>query len=273
MIDAHQHVWQLGRNGHTWPTEAERPIFRDFGLADFRAVAAPCGITRTVWVQSQENDVDTDWLLDLAESEDLVAGVVGWADFTAPDAPARIAALAARPKLRALRPMVQEKAADWYDDPALDPAFAAMVEQGLRLDALVRVPHLASLDRLAARFPELAIVIDHAAKPRIGAENGFAEWHRTIAPMSERPNVFCKLSGLLTECGGAPPAAVEPYIAAILDLFGPGRVMWGSDWPVLELASRYAEWFRLARSCVPAAAHAAVFENTAARFYGVEDAA
>ena len=174
MIDAHQHVWQLGRNGCVWPTEAEASIFRDYGLADFRAEAAPCGVARTVLVQSQENAVDTDWLLDLAEGDELVAGVVGWADFGAPDAPARIAALAARPKLKALRPMVQDKAADWYDDPALEPAFTAMVELGLRLDALVRVPHLAALDRLAARFPQLSIVIDHAAKPRIDAEDGFA---------------------------------------------------------------------------------------------------
>lgn len=273
MIDAHQHVWQLGRNGCTWPTEAEAPIFRDYGLADFRDVAAPRGVTRTVLVQSQENAVDTAWLLDLAEAEDLVAGVVGWADFGAPDAPARIAALAARPKLKALRPMVQDKAADWYDDPALEPAFAAMVEHGLRLDALVRVPHLAALDRLAARFPQLAIAIDHAAKPRIDAEDGFVEWHAAIAPLAARSQVFCKLSGLLTECGGAPPGAIEPYARAILELFGPERTMWGSDWPVLELAASYADWFERAQACVPAAAREQVFGRTAVDFYGLEPAA
>ena len=270
MIDAHQHVWQLGRNGCVWPTEAEAPIFRDYGLADFRAEAAPVGVGRTVLVQSQEDARDTEWLLDLAEADDGVAGVVGWADFHAPDAPYRIASLAARPKLKALRPMVQDLAADWYDDPALDPAFAAMAGSGLRLDALVRVPHLAALDRLAARFPGLAIVIDHAAKPRIDADEGFAEWHAAIAPLAARPNVFCKLSGLLTECGSAPHEAVEPYVGAILDLFGPERTMWGSDWPVLELAAGYGEWLELARDCVPVAAQEDVFARTAARFYGLE---
>jgi L-fuconolactonase len=273
MIDAHQHVWQLGRNGHAWPTEAEAPIFSDYGLADFSAVAAPCGVARTVLVQSQENAIDTDWLLDLADADDRVAGVVGWADFGAPDAPARIAALAARPKLRALRPMVQDKAADWYDDPALEPALTAMAELGLRLDALVRVPHLAALDRLAARFPQLAIVIDHAAKPRIPVQDGFAEWHAAIAPLAARPNVFCKLSGLLTECGNAPPGAIEPYAFAILELFGPERTMWGSDWPVLELAASYGEWLEIAQHCVPAADREQVFKRTAARFYGLEEAA
>jgi L-fuconolactonase len=272
MIDAHQHVWQLGRNGHTWPTAAEEAIFRDYGLADFRAEALPRGVTRTVLVQSQPDACDTEWLLDLAEADDLVAGVVGWAELGVPDAPARIAALAARPKLKALRPMVQDLAADWYDDPALEPAFAAMAEHGLRLDALVRVPHLASLDRLAARFPQLAIVIDHAAKPRIDADDGFAEWQAAIAPLAARANVSCKLSGLLTECGGAPPEAVEPYAAAILELFGPERTMWGSDWPVLEMAAGYGEWLDLAQSLVPAEAHGQVFVATAARFYGLEAA-
>jgi L-fuconolactonase len=272
MIDAHQHVWQLGRNGHAWPSEADGPIFRDYGLADFRAEAAPFGVIRTVLVQSQPDARDTDWLLGLAEADDLVAGVVGWADLAAPDAPGRIAHLASRPKLKALRPMVQDLAADWYDDPALDPAFAAMAGHDLRLDALVRVPHLPSLDRLAARFPRLAIVIDHAAKPRIEAEDGYAEWHATIAPLAARANVFCKLSGLLTECGSAPPEAVEPYAEAILALFGPERTLWGSDWPVLELAGGYGEWLSLAQACVPAAAREDVFGRTAARFYGLEEA-
>jgi L-fuconolactonase len=271
MIDAHQHVWQIGRHGCVWPTEAERPIFRDYGLADFRAEATPVGIVRTVLVQSQEDERDTEWLLEIAESDDLVAGVIGWTDFAALDAADRIGAFAARPKLKGLRPMVQDRAADWYDDPALEPAWSAMVTHGLRLDALVRVPHLAALDRLAARFPQLAIVIDHAAKPRIGAEDGFAEWHAAIAPLAARPNVFCKLSGLLTECRGAPPEAIEPFARAILSLFGPDRTMWGSDWPVLELAASYPIWLELARSCV-ATGHERVFGQTAARFYGLVEA-
>lgn len=272
MIDAHQHVWQLGRNGHAWPTEAEGPIFRDYGLADFRAEALPLGVTRAVLVQSQPDARDTEWLLGLAETDDVVAGVVGWADVAAPDAPARIADLASRPKLKALRPMVQDLAADWYDDPTIEPAFAAMAQHGLRLDALVRVPHLASLDRLAARLPRLPIVIDHAAKPRIDAQDGYAEWHAAIAPLAARANVFCKLSGLLTECGRAPPEAIEPYARAILALFGPERTLWGSDWPVLELADSYGDWLSLAQARVPIAARDDVFGRTATRFYGLEEA-
>lgn len=271
MIDAHQHIWALGRNGCTWPTRAEKPIHRDYGLEEFESVAAPRGVARTVLVQSQEDARDTEWLVETAEAAPAVAAVVGWTDLAAPDGTGRIAALAARPKLKGLRPMVQDRAPEWYDDPALEAGFRAMAEHGLRLDALVRVPHLPALERLARRMPELPIVIDHAAKPRIGAESGLAVWHAAIAPLAERPNVFCKLSGLLTECGEAPAEAAEPYIAAILDLFGPQRVMWGSDWPVLELAGTYSDWLDQALGCVPAAAHEAVFGGTAARFYGVGD--
>ena len=270
MIDAHMHSWVLGRNGHAWPTEAEAPIFRDWLLDGLAAEAAPHGVGRAVLVQSQEDARDTEWLLDVTRDAPFVAAVVGWTDLAAPGAAAQVAALAAHPKLRGLRPMVQDRAADWYDDPALEAGFAAMIEHGLCLDALVRVPHLASLERLARRMPELQIVIDHAAKPRIGASGGLGEWRAAIAPIAERPNAFCKLSGLLTECGGAPPEAAGPYIGAILDLFGAGRTLWGSDWPVLRLAASYSAWFEQALAAVPAPARADVFEGTTARFYGLE---
>lgn len=267
MIDAHQHVWTLGKNGATWPTPAEGPIYRDYGMDDFQRQALALGIRATVLVQSQEDERDTDWLLNIAESDDLVAGVVGWTELSNADAAQRIAALAERPKLVGLRPMVQDREADWYDDAALDSGLSAMIEHGLALDALVRVKHLPSLDQLAARFPALRIVIDHAAKPEIGTPAGYHRWYEAIAPLARRPNVACKLSGLLTECGDAPANAIAPYAETILRLFGPDRVMWGSDWPVLELASTYSDWLEMARRLVPPAEHAAVFGGTAAGFY------
>jgi len=270
MIDAHQHVWRIGANGCDWPTPAEGAIFRDYGLDDFRAKALPLGVRRTVLVQSQEDDRDTNWLLELAAANDIVAAVIGWTDFAAPDAPAHIIALASDRKLAGLRPMVQDRAADWYDDPALGRAFTTMAEHDLRLDALVRPRHLAALDRLAGRLPDLGIVIDHGAKPRIAESGGFARWHEAIAPLAERPNVWCKLSGLLAECAGAPPEAIGPYVEAMLALFGPQRLMWGSDWPVLETAAGYGDWLALARRLFPAVHHDDIFERTAERFYRIE---
>lgn len=271
MIDAHQHIWALGRNGCAWPTAAEGAIFRDYGLEDFRSEATPHGVARTVLVQSQEDARDTDWLIETAGNDPVVAAIVGWTDLAAPDAAERVARLAVRPKLKGLRPMVQDRAAEWYDDPALEPGFRTMVDQGLRLDALVRVPHLAALERLACRFPDLLVVIDHAAKPRIGAEDGFAEWYSAIAPLADRQNVFCKLSGLLTECNGAPLQTAERYAGAVLELFGPERTIWGSDWPVLELVSTYGDWLGMVRDWLPADAREEVFSGTATRFYGLEE--
>jgi L-fuconolactonase len=255
MIDAHVHIWRPGRNGCIWPTEEDGVLHRDFSLDDYPG-------TRAVLVQSQESTLDSEWLLDVAANDDRVAAVVGWADLTAPEW------IAERPKLAGLRPMVQQREADWYDDPALEAGLRTMLDHGLRLDALLRVRHLPSLARLAVRFPALPIVIDHAAKPEI--EGGFEAWREAIAPLAALPNVMCKLSGLLTECGDAPAGAVAPYAGEILALFEPERVMWGSDWPVVNAVSSYGEWLAQARALVPAAAHAAVFGGTAARFYGIE---
>jgi len=271
MIDAHQHVWRLGENGCIWPTADDGVLHRDWSLDDFRIEALPRGVRRTVLVQSQESDRDTDWLLALAEGEGLVAAVVGWADLAAPDAPARIAALAARPKLAGLRPMVQHRPADWYDDPAIDAGLRAIADHGLVLDALIRVPHLPALGRLANRFPELRMVIDHGAKPAIGSAQGFADWYPAIARLAEHGNVTCKLSGLLTERGEAPVEAIEPYAAAILDLFGAERVMWGSDWPVLNASSSYGIWLDLALRLVSREDQDAVFAGTASRFYNISE--
>jgi L-fuconolactonase len=271
LIDAHHHVWSLARPECRWPTAADGILHRDYPLAAFKQVANEAGIEGAVLVQSQESDADTGWLLALA-ADPIVIGVVGWADLHASAAPRRIAALARQPKLAGLRPMVQHRAADWYDDAALDPAFDTIEAAGLTLDALVRVEHLASLARLARRRPGLRIVIDHAAKPAIDQSNGFESWRQAIVPLADQPNLRCKLSGLLSEKGHAPAEAVVPYILAVLELFGADRVMWGSDWPVLEASGGYADWLALARDTVPERDHRAVFGGTAHAFYARQTA-
>lgn len=264
MIDAHVHVWRIGANGCRWPTAALPAIHRDFDLADYRATAGE--VDSVILVQSQEDDADTDWLLTLAAQDALVTGVVGWCDLHAPDAPAQIARLATRPKLRGLRPMVQDRAADWYDDPALDPAFAAMADAGLVLEALVRPQHLLALARLAQRHPALRIVVDHAAKPDLDALDNWAD---ALRMLSKAPHVWCKLSGLLTELRpGQDRAQITAVVALLQDAFAPARLLWGSDWPVLHLAGSFAEWRALAHDLVPAAHHQAVFHDTAAHLYG-----
>ena len=274
LIDAHQHFWRVGENGFSWPTPDLAAIHRDFGPADLAAVAAPVGLAGSVLVQSQPDDRDTDWLLAVAAEEPLVRGVVGWVDLASPDAPARIARLGRHPKLRGLRPMLQSLDDDaWIAAPGLDPALDAMVAHGLSLDALVLTRHLPHLLALARRRPELAIVIDHGAKPPIAAGDEDGAWARGIDALAAQPQVFCKLSGLLTEAApGQGAQALAPYVAHLVATFGPERLMWGSDWPVLNLAGDYGGWLALARELsglTDAADLAALFGGTSRRFYRI----
>jgi len=272
LIDAHQHFWRIGQNGFSWPTPDLVAIHRDFGPADLAAVGAPMGLSGSVLVQSQADDRDTEWLLALAADEPLVLAVVGWADLMSPDAPSRIAHLARGPKLRGLRPMPQNLADDaWIASPALDPAVDAMVAHGLSLDALVLTRHLPHLLALARRRPDLAIVIDHGAKPPIATGEDADAWAQGIQALADLPHVFCKLSGLLTEAEpGQRPEALSPYVQRLVSAFGPRRLMWGSDWPVLNLAGDYRGWLVLARTLsglTDPADLAALFGETARRFY------
>lgn len=272
LIDAHQHVWRLDAPGHVWPQADLPALYRDFGPGDFWRLAEPLGVSGTVLIQSQPNPGDTEWLLDVAATDPRVLGVVGWVDLLAPDAPAQIASLATAPKLRGLRPMLQDLPVDWICNPALTPAIEAMLTAGLRFDALVRPGHLASLVRFAARWPALPIIVDHAAKPEI-ASGMCKAWREELTGLAALPQVFCKLSGLVTEKAATQPnSAVTPWIEEMFFLFGRDRLVWGSDWPVLTLASDYASWLNLARRAIQIldpTAEASVFGGNALSFYGV----
>jgi L-fuconolactonase len=267
MIDAHVHVWRLGKHDCRWPTPDLGPLYRDHELAEFAEAAHAEGVTSAILVQTQESERDTEWLLSLAASP-LVAGIVGWTDLKSPDILSRLAALGASGPLVGIRAMVEGRDPAWFDDPAVDVGCAALSTHSLAFDALVRPHHLPALDRLAERHPRLRIVVDHAAKPSIG--NDVVGWRTALLPLAARANVVCKLSGLMTELAdGQPSAAITSYIRIILDLFGPDRVLWGSDWPVLTARASYREWFTLAWAAVPDAHRQAVFGLNAAKVYGL----
>lgn len=266
MIDAHQHLWRIGENDCEWPTPDLSTIHRDYGVADLEALARPLGVEGSVLVQSQPSDRDTDWMLGLAREAPFILGVVGWIDLKASDAPARIAHLAREPKLKGLRPMLQGLPEDWILDPAAEPGLRAMVEHGLTFDALVFPWHLRNLAVFAARHPDLPIVIDHGAKPLIAAEK-LDPWRDDLRALAQMPQVMCKVSGLLTEAGEQPPQALVPYVRHMLSTFGRSRLMWGSDWPVLELADTYAGWFARARQLIGETDADEIFGGCAKRFY------
>lgn len=273
-IDSHQHFWRLSRGDYAWPTPDLGDLYRDFEPADLAPHLLAAGVSATVLVQAAETDGETDFLLEAAARTPFVAGVVGWVDLTRPDAPDRIASLARNPWLKGLRPMLQNMADDDHIvSPAVAPALAAMVRHGLALDALIHPRHLPRMALLRQRFPDLAIVIDHAAKPDIPIRHD-GLWARDLAAVAADGVTCCKLSGLVTQVGpGWTVAGLAPCVGTILDLFGPDRVMWGSDWPVLTTAATYAQWLAAAKALTTGqtdAGQEAIFAGTARRFYRLE---
>lgn len=270
-IDSHFHCWQLARGDYGWLTPALGALYRDVAVADWQAQARPHGVAGGVLVQAAPTEAETEFLLAQADAHPAVLGVVGWVDLLADDAPQRIARLAKHPKLKGLRPMLQDIAdPDWILQPQLDAAFGAMVEHRLVFDALVRPVHLPRIVTLARRHRALRIVIDHGAKPAIAAGE-WQPWADALRAVAMQTNAVCKLSGLLTEAGPAPAAdAARRHAEHVLACFGTRRVLWGSDWPVLELASDYAGWWGEVQALLaphPALEREAVLEGNARRVY------
>jgi L-fuconolactonase len=273
VFDSHQHFWKIGGPGQSWPDADWPAIHRDFLPDDLRSAATGIDLVGTVLVQSQPDDRDTGWMFEIAAEDPLVEAIVGWVDFDLGDAPARIAELAGRPKLRGLRPMLQGIAeTEWILRRDFDPVVAAMIGHALCFDALVQPRHLPVLHEFARRWPELPIVIDHAAKP-FAARGELDPWRDDIAALAELPNLHCKLSGLRTEQAiGQKAEALTPYVEHLVRQF-PGRLMWGSDWPVLvHVGDSYGDWVDDARALAgpeSAEAEAELFEGAARRFYGL----
>ena len=277
IIDAHQHFWSLSRGDYAWLTSDLPKLYRDFTPADLAPELAGAGISATVLVQAAPTDAETRFLLGLAEAWPTAAAVVGWADLTDPAVEAVIAQLAAHWRLKSLRPMIQDEPDPaWMLQASVGRGLEAMVRAGLRLDALVRPNQLSTLNQMIARHPDLPVVLDHAGKPDI-AGGGFEPWAADILALSHQPQVCCKLSGLLTEAGDhGSDADLRPYLDHLLAAFGPERIMWGSDWPVLTLAGSYGGWFdqcmRLTQG-LSRDEQAWIFGKTAAAFYGLEELA
>jgi L-fuconolactonase len=270
-IDAHHHFWTLARGDYGWLTSELAPIYRDFGAPDLVPHLPAAGIEGTILVQAAPTEAETMFLLDIADNTELVRGVVGWTDFDAADGVSRIEALAMRKLLVGLRPMVQDIADDdWLLGPALTPLLTAMARCGLVFDALVLPRHLPRLLRVVDRHPGLTFVLDHCGKPRL-ATGEIAVWQRDVALLAERPNIVCKLSGLVTEA--APDwqvADLHRAVDHVVKCFGPQRLLWGSDWPVVNLAGGYERWFAATETLLADLSSdekAAIFGGNAARIY------
>jgi len=242
MIDAHQHFWRRERGDYAWLTPDLAPIYRDYVPADLAPQLAAAGIGHTILVQAAATVAETRFMLQLARENAFIAGVVGWVDFESDGAVDTIAELARESALVGLRPMIQDiPDTEWMLRPEFEPVFEAMIDHGLVFDALVKPPHLPALLTLAGRYPELTMVLDHGAKPPI-ASGDVVAWKRDVRLLARETPMVCKLSGLVTEAGSADPAVLADCVNHLLEIFGPTRLLWGSDWPVCELVCSYATW-------------------------------
>ncbi len=276
QIDAHQHFWQIARGDYTWMTDHVAAIRHDILPDDLKPLLARQEIAGTVVVQAADSIAETEFLLGLADQNSFIKGVVGWVDMEDPNTPHTLDRLMQHKDFKGVRPMLQDiEDTDWIARPQVMDNLAAVSARGLRLDALIVPRHLQVLAQVAGQLPDLPIVIDHCAKPVIagGADAG-QDWRDGMARMAALPNVMCKISGLANEVGpdwNIMP--LHPVVDHVLAQFGADRIMWGSDWPVLNLVGDYDHWRSISAqllSAVSDADRAAIFGGTAIKFYGLD---
>ncbi len=274
-IDAHHHLWRYNSAEYGWLDEEFQALRRDFLSKDLKAELAGAGIDGTVAVQARQTMDETRWLLDLAEADDMIRGVVGWAPIAGEDFPGVMEEFEHRPKLKGLRHVIQAEPDENYILRAdFNAGILAMQGSGLVYDILIYERQLPQTIEFVDEYPEQVFVLDHIAKPRIGA--GIMEpWAANLRELALRQNVWCKVSGLVTEADWKNWNAdtLRPYLDTVVDAFGPERLMAGSDWPVCLVATEYAAWFELLRNYFAGFSESerdAVFGGTAVQVYGLD---
>jgi len=277
IIDAHQHFWQLDKPfQYDWlRTPAHRPICRDFLPEHLKAEMDAAGVERSVFVQTQHDLEENRWVLGLAEEHPFIAGVVGWVDLASENCEEQIVEFKHHPKFVGVRHIVQdEKDDNWIVRDDVMRGLRLLEKHRLPFDLLFYVKHLPHASTLAEALPELPLVINHLAKPLI-KEQRFEGWTDQLKAAAKFPNVYCKLSGLVTEADWQAwkPSDLRPYVDAALAAFGADRLMFGSDWPVCELAGNYLRVFEAlveALGPISKTEREAIFGGTAVKFYGLE---
>jgi L-fuconolactonase len=273
-IDAHQHFWHYSPQEYGWIGPGMEILQRDYLPGHLAPLLRMAGLDGTVVVQARQTVEETAWLLHLAGRHSFIEGVVGWVDLRGPGVRAELERFAAHPRFRGVRHVVQDEPNDEF---MLRDGFlrgiAALAEFDLTYDLLIYPLHLPVACALVDRFPDQPFVLDHIAKPPI--EAGTLEpWANGIRRLAARPNVTCKVSGMVTEADwhGWQPADLIPYLDVVFDAFGPARIMFGSDWPVCTLAGSYSQVAEIVAGYVErlsADEQAAVWGGTARRFYGL----
>jgi L-fuconolactonase len=242
IIDSHQHFWQVGRFDYPWMSPEIAVLYRDYLPPQLEPILKAAGVTSTVLVQASNSIAESRWLLELADQYSFIAGIVGWVDLTSDDVVQQLDELTAHPKFKGVRHLVEsEPADDWLVQPRVLRGLHTLATYGVAYDLLLHPRHLKHARTVAESCPELRLVVDHLAKPPI-ASGEIKEWAADIRSLAAYPNVWCKLSGLVTEADWSSwkTADLKPYVDTALESFGPERMMFGSDHPVCLLTASYA---------------------------------
>jgi L-fuconolactonase len=274
-IDAHQHFWRYSPTEHTWMTDKMGMLKHDFLPQELEPLLTGIGFDGCIAVQARQNLEETRWLLELAEQHTFIKGVVGWVDLRSDRLSAQLERFASHPKLVGVRHVVHDEA---DDDFMLRADFrcgiAQLLDFGLTYDLLLFPKHLPVAVHLVEEFPAQPFVLDHISKPSI-AEGVVSPWREDLQTLASLPNVFCKLSGMVTEAKWNQwrPADFHRYLDIVFEAFGSGRLMIGSDWPVCTLSGEYDRVMKIVMDYVqglPLTAQAEILGDNCARFYQIE---
>ena len=285
-IDSHCHLWSLERGDYGWLESSDpelAPIVRDFNLSDLETVASASETGRCILVQAAPSEAESDFLVSIGEQSELIGGVVGWVDLADSHAEARLGKFAAMAKAKGIRPMLQDiEDTDWILGATQNSNLAVVEKMGLRFEALIQPRHLSAILKMCQTHSELPVVVNHAAKPVLGAETNdvlHSLWSEGMAALACNSTAFCKLSGLLTEMRPDQRntqsnvlSVLQPVFDQLLNWFGPQRLIWGSDWPVLTLAAGYDAWVQTTDALLAPLSSSekqAIIRGNAARFYSL----
>lgn len=276
VIDAHQHFWQLDLPfEYDWlKSDVHQPICRSYLPADLQPHLNACGIDKSIFVQTQHNVAENRWVLKLAEDNDFIAGVVGWVDLASVECEQQLEEFKDHPKFVGIRHVVQDEPnPDFIIQPDVVRGLKVLQKHGVPYDLLFYTIHLKHATQLGRQLPDLPMVIDHLSKPKI-KDQIVEGWQDDLKAAAQFPNVYCKLSGMITEADWQnwKPADLKPYVETALEAFGPERCMYGSDWPVCELAGTYEQAFHALKEVlgpISETESAAIFGGTAEKFYGL----
>jgi L-fuconolactonase len=253
VIDAHHHFWRYDPTAYPWIDDSMSVLKRDWLPADLACEIGRAGVDAVISVQARQTIDETRWLVSLAAAHEFIVGVVGWVPLASPSVRADLVSLTAAGRtLRGVRHVVQEEPDPTFlERPDFNAGIAALREFGLAYDILIVDRQIPAAIAFVDRHPGQVFVLDHAAKPRI-RDGALDPWRAQVGELARRPQVYCKLSGLVTEAAPArwTDADLRPYLDATLEAFGPDRILFGSDWPVCLLASTYRKWVESVRRFV-----------------------